>query len=191
MSKVLLPSFESKVKKKYQINRKEFTVCVSLIGRMNPDARCVMDEICRYMSQVAQVASRMSAHWIASVLDNKDCTREEKLKRLGKTFIDSEKSQNANNPGSKLFIQAMTYIRTGKKTQQKGSIMEPSEVDEFEQLFPTKTWNKDEWKLTDVQTNVSSTMVSDLKRLMKERLNAKLPLWVRHRLRKLAWKDFH
>ena len=58
-----------------------------------------MGEICRCMSQVAQVASSMPAHWIASVLDHKDWTREEKQKRLGK--INRGDSRNVNNPGSK------------------------------------------------------------------------------------------
>jgi len=139
------------------------TITVSLIGRMDPERRLLLDKFCRYISSTAQLASRLALFVVERRLNNN---------------MDVGQLLSDNTRGG-LFIRDCLNICSGLRASK---VVQEEEMDAFGQLIDIPTTRD------VVCSNAILVRRDEMWKAMRKHMEicaqTKVTLWIRHMLRR-------
>ena len=154
---------------------KDFTVEVSLIGRCNPGVRKVLDRTCRIYSQVAQIASRLALYLVCDILQDENLSQVEQIESLKPLCAGKMQS---------LYKDCMNKIAGSGRPKLVKDDKFRTFCDEFRGTIPQPAVTE---KTARIIESIASTMVKDTTKMIKERMDTKIKLWMKHQIRKASW----
>jgi hypothetical protein len=178
---LLRPVFDAKDKKYFDIKERTSTIQCSLIGRVTPEARALLDDLACYTSQVAQAASRLAAFVVQ---------RRLQVLGAGMACLEQLLEPKDLNCGAAFFMDCLKWCAHGVASSDR---VDEAEFVAFQAEFDVvgSGIRRDEFRqhVTSTLHTKRDEMCKDTKKHLVDAINTKPLLWLKHQLRKDYWDE--